>query len=156
MVKFISCIYHRGGDSVHTFKQVHHFVDVLYSVHFHVIDNSRFPGILLRHYQTFVTFFSGLYGHGQCTFDGAYFSIQTQLTHDDVIFKRIAVLQLFCSTQQTNGHGQIESGATLADIGRCHIYHHTGAGHFVPVAFNGAFHPLHAFFYGIVGQAHND
>jgi hypothetical protein len=64
-------------------------------------------------------------------------------------------LQLFGSAKQAKGNGQVERSATFPDISRGKVYHHTGTGHFVAIAFNGTFYPHHAFLNGAIGQANH-
>ncbi len=66
-----------AGFNHHRFKagmpveDVGGFLQVVDAIHFDVVDNGSFSGVLFGQNETFELFFAGLNGNGQSTFDGA-------------------------------------------------------------------------------------
>jgi hypothetical protein len=92
---------------------------------------------------------------GRRLLSAAGFAIEAQFAHHQVLVKRLWFLNCSDAASTPTAIGRSKAVPLFFDIGRCQVHHNAGARHGVAVCFDGAFHALHAFLYGIVGQAYN-
>src|ERR1700733_1633111 len=101
-------------------EQLAHFVQRFYRVDVHAFDYGGFAGVGFGHNQIFDAVFAGSNSYGEHSGDGAQGSVEAQLANQDELAE-VAQLQGSVSAEDADGHGEIEAGAFLLDVGWCEV-----------------------------------
>ena len=152
-IKFGSSIDSCGFQSSFPFEEIYYFLKIFDSINIQSSDNCGFFHVLFGQKKTFETFFFGLYGNGQSSFDGLQTSVQRKFPHNNVLVNFVG-LDLGRSHKNSDGESQIISRTLFSQIGRRHIDGNFLARHVVTVIFEGSCNSITAFLDGIVRQTH--
>ena len=151
--KFGAGVHIGGFHQLLAVKMVDNLLEIVGAIHFQIVDNGSFAGILLRYDDAFELLSPGLDGNGQNTLYRAQAAVQRKLTHNDILVQVVGP-HIASRGQYSYGNSEVIGCPFLFQVGGSHIHHHLLSRNMVSILPYGGSNALLALLHRAIGQTH--